>query len=414
MDPRSASDGRGSDTRPSLAASHGRRDRYDIEVTDAPSTESPTQPPRVVFCITELDDGGAERALVQIATRLAAGGKGWSPHEVAVVCLGPEAPLAVPLRDAGLRVTCLGWSKRWHFRRRQLRAAILVHQPDVVVSFLFHANVATRFARLNLPIIASHRVAERGATWHLWLERRTAHRAAHHVAVSDGVAKRLSTAGICSPSTIPNGVDFDRFASALPDSSPWEPGTFRLLAAGRLHEQKGFRELIDALPETGECPDLHLVIAGEGPLREELLEQIDKRTAGSRHRVSLLGRVDDLAPLYRAADLFVLSSRWEGMPNVLLEAAAAGCPILAADVEGVREVVGDDAVVVPAHWDRPTVAADVSATLTQLAKTRRMPDGRTISEAAELLQLIVQKEFTWDATARSYAELIASVGPRGR
>lgn len=378
------------------------------------------RPLRVVFCITELDDGGAERALVQIATRLDSGGDGWPPHEVAVVCLGPEAPLAAPLREAGIRVTCLGWSKPWHLlRRRRLRDAIMSHQPDAVVSFLFHANVSTRLCRLGVPVVASHRVAERGASWHLLLERWTAGRAMRHVAVSEGVRKRLIEAGIAKNAVvIPNGVDFERFANATPDPELWEPDTFRLLAVGRLHEQKGFGELIDVIRQVDGPVPIHLVIAGDGPLRGDLQDKLKKDTAredtdtrgrSATCRITLAGRIEDLPPLYRAADLFVLSSRWEGMPNVLLEAAAAGCPIFAAAVEGVREVVGDEATVVPADWRKGDVAAVVIEQLTQLAETQQLDDGRTIREAADSLQRSVRQRFTWDAAAQRYAAVVADV-----
>jgi starch synthase (maltosyl-transferring) len=112
------------------------------------------------------------------------------------------------------------------------------------------------------------------------------------------------------------------------------------LAIGRLHPQKGFDILLEAIPPLLEAhADLHLLIAGEGPQKRELEERVAGSACGSR--IHLVGRRDDVPSLLQACDVFVLSSRWEGMPNVVLEAMAAGLPVVATDVEGVRDVVID-------------------------------------------------------------------------
>ena len=401
------------------------------EASDAPADERPRRT-RITFCITELDDGGAERALVQIATRLQAGGPvdaagrdALAPHEVAVVCLGPEGPLAGPLREAGVAVDCLGWQSPADLRKlNRLRNALLSQRPDAVVSFLFHANVASRVAllRSGVPVLASHRVAEHGAGWHLRLERLTAHSAATHLAVSEGVADRLAAAGVAQRErivVIPNGVDFARYAEAEPRPAAWSDAAVRMLAVGRLHRQKGFDRLIATLAAIAERqaakgpppprPLFDLLIAGDGPERADLERQataIDARFG----RVQLPGRQSDLPGLYRAADLFVLSSRWEGMPNVLLEAAAAGCPIVATPAEGVRAILGNEATLLshPDDENPPTSrnGADWIERLSALLTQPTVLDAE--QEAALQTQRIVRERFTWDTAARGYADAIAN------
>ena len=353
---------------------------------------------RVLFVITELNPGGAEGALVQIASHLAASGE-----TVAVASLAAGGVLAAALRDAGVEVLELGWSgPRSLWRLPLLRQTIRRWQPDIVQTFLFHANVATRIALAGsgVPVVAGHRVAEREHGWHLTWERRTATLAMHHVAVSEGVAARLGEAGVCRRAdltVIPNGVDRDRFAVATPDRSAWdwEGRPFdgvRLLAVGRLHPQKGFDLLIPAVTQAAAVdPDtpVRLVVAGDGPERSSLQRLIASDGSPAR----LLGHVDQTAPLLAACDLFVLSSRWEGMPNALLEAAAAGCRLLTTPVEGVDAIATAGETVETVSTD--ALAAGLRRELSTIeSRSPQLPD-RTL--------------LTWPEVAERYRELFAAI-----
>lgn len=357
---------------------------------------------RVTLVITELDPGGAERALVRLAEGLVRQGQ-----LVAVICLGSEAALCGPLREAGVEVICLGFGDIRDLRRRnELADAIASTAPDILHAFLFHANTLTSWC---LPAIASrlggrcprlvlgHRVAERGKRWHAWAMRAAIRRAEsasnlrpHHVAVSRAVAAFVVEAGVAAEaevSVITNGVDAERFASAAPDMTPWGDGFggTRLLAVGRLTEQKNFVELTAAVSLAADRGhNVRLVIAGEGDQRQ-LIE-----AAADPDRVRLVGRVSDPAPLYRAADLFVLSSQWEGLPNVLLEALAAGCPVVCTDVEGVADVLPSD--YPRSGFSRLELADAIDAALSGPPRPEKM-------------QAIVRERFTWESCVEGHLSL---------
>ena len=101
----------------------------------------------------------------------------------------------------------------------------------------------------------------------------------------------------------------------------------------RLMEQKGITYLLKAMPEiVSHFPDISLVIAGEGPLEEQLKKEA--HTLGVQENIFFAGPRLDMPELLKLFDLYVLPSLWEGLPMVLLEAMAAGCPIVATDVGG--------------------------------------------------------------------------------
>jgi starch synthase (maltosyl-transferring) len=304
----------------------------------------PDQPVPIALVITDLDVGGAERALVNLATRLDR--SRWAPR---VIALGVEGRLAETLREAGIPCACLGGDRRKPLRViTRLAKALRAQRPALVQSFLFHANLASRLAApfAGRPwVLGGLRVAERRKRWHLVLDRLTSPLAAGSVCVSNGVRDFSMSAGGLNPRrlvVIPNGIDPEPFDRAVPASRS-ELGiledAFLAVAVGRLDEQKGIPDLLDAAElVVRERPEWHLAIAGDGPLRDWLREQLAARGALAG-RVHWLGPRDDVPRLLRAADLMVLASLWEGMPNVVLEAMASGLPVVATAVEGTDELI---------------------------------------------------------------------------
>jgi glycosyltransferase involved in cell wall biosynthesis len=304
-----------------------------LESLPLPTDQSPT---RIAFCITDLDAGGAERALVQLVTRLDRAR--WEPF---VFCLSGEGELARPLRDAGIAVVCLGARKRhglsvvWRLSR--LLAKL---RPTILQTFLFHANIAGRLAgkAARVPVIVSGiRVAEKRGSLRLWIDRATDWMVSRHVCVSQDVAAFSAARGglpISKIRVIPNGVEARLFAEAQPaDLGQFgiPQGTRTLLFVGRLDPQKGPFVLMAAARELlPHHNGLHVLVVGDGPLAENLRKWVAKENLSDH--IHFAGRRNDVPSLLRAVELFVLPSLWEGLPNVVLEAMAAGVPVVASRV----------------------------------------------------------------------------------
>lgn len=313
-------------------------------LANAPRRPWPDRPVRLALAITDLDVGGAERALVALATRLDR--RRWEPR---VFCLGPEGRLAGPLRAAGIAVECLAVEPSKPGRAvLRLARALRRFRPALVQSFLFHANVAARLAAplAGLPwVVGGLRVAERRDNGHLRLDRLTMPLAAGSVCVSEGVRRFSVEQGRLDPerlTVIPNAVDPGPFDAARPadrDGLGVPADAHLALYVGRLDPQKGIATLLEAAARVAETdPRWHLALAGEGPERPGLEARL-AADPGLAARVHVLGRRDDVPDLLCAADLLVLPSLWEGMPNVVLEAMAARRAVVGTAVEGTEELV---------------------------------------------------------------------------
>jgi starch synthase (maltosyl-transferring) len=356
--------------------------------------------------ITDLDVGGAERAMVNLATRLDR--RRWSPT---VIALGPEGTLAGDVRRAGLPCRCLGVDRRRPARAvARLARALREHRPELVQSFLFHANVAARLAApwAGRPwVVGGIRVAERRKRWHLALDRLTESLASGSVCVSRGVLEFSRRAGGLDPrrlTVIPNGIDptpFDR-ASAVPREALGIPGDAHLaLAVGRLDAQKGIPDLLAAAERVIPAePAWHLALAGDGPCRVWLMDQLATRPALAC-RVRWLGARADVPGLLKSADVLVLASLWEGMPNAVLEAMAAGRAVVATAVEGTAELVipGETGWLVPPHDPESLGRALLEAARDPGLRHALGRNGRARIEA----------EFSIERTVMAYERLWAGV-----
>ncbi len=229
----------------------------------------------------------------------------------------------------------------WSFLRA--REELRAFRPDVVhvhEPFTPSTSMWTTLAA-EAPVVATfHTGAERSRLYDLAapLIRRIARRIVVRVAVSQ-VAERAAAARIGgSFEIVPNGADVDRFADAEP--AALGEGT-KLLFVGRLDERKGFPTAVAAFGRLAiERPALRLIVVGDGPERSA----IDSLTADVRARVTMLGSVPnvDLPPFERACDLYLGTSvGGESFGVVLVEAMAAGLPVVASDIPGYDEVVTD-------------------------------------------------------------------------
>jgi len=305
---------------------------------------------RIDLVITELPMGGAERCLTELAIGLQRRGEA-----VRVLTLGPppQGPNAALVRRlAGDRIPFLSmqassiWSAPLAFRR--LRRSFATDRPQVVQTFLHHANVLGTWAarRAGVPAcIGGIRVAQPSLT-RAFLERRATARMDAVVSVSHAVERfarqHLLPASVES-TVIPNGVDLTPFRTAEPVAwTDWglPPEAQVALFVGRLAPQKGLDSLFLAAERFLRHDDRRwLVLVGEGPQRG-FAEAACQQLPGGRGRV--IGWQAEIPRLLAAARLLVLTSRYEGMPNAVLEAMAASRPVVTFDVEGVAELLGPE------------------------------------------------------------------------
>lgn len=354
----------------------------------------------VTFCITELDVGGAEKALVRIAIGLQ--DLGWT---VRVISLRDAGPMTGKLEEAGIPVTALNCGSfadvRTYFR---LKAEIKNNRPDVLVSFLHQANIYGRLvaSRLKLPVVSGVRVADR-RKFIAWTERLTKSCVTHYIAVSEHVAK--THASLCRIadnriSAITNGVDIIGVKDSVATSESTDH-RFQLLFVGRLTRQKDPLTLLnafDALPTELKAVS-SLNYAGEGELRGDLEARITE--LGLSERVKLLGQCQNPTQLMTQSTLLVLPSLWEGMPNVVLEAMAAGLPIVATDVDGTRELITDQIngwLVPPSDFGR----------LCDAIRNALENEGQR-SEFAKTSQVIAAERFSWNRIFGEYHERLTSI-----
>ena len=307
---------------------------------------------RLALVISALGAGGAERVIVTLANAWAA--RGW---QVALITFEPPGTKPyyhvdprVGLRQLG--VPSVGhppwWAIRQGLRRvRALRRALRATAPDLVISFLAKINVLAVLASrgLAIPLVVSERNnPERQrfrGTWS-WLRQLLYGTAWCVVTPSRGVLESFPPRIRRRGRVIPNPVDLT--PAAIP-----RRGTRRLVAVGRLVHQKGFDLLLQAFARIAPThPEWSLTIWGEGPERaalEALRAGLD--LAG---RVKLPGLTERPGQWVEAADMFVLSSRYESFGNVITEAMAAGLPVIAFDCPwGPGDILrdGEDGLLVP-------------------------------------------------------------------
>ena len=346
---------------------------------------------KIDLIITELAVGGAERCLTELASGLANRG-----HQVRVLTLGPPPkPPQDLLWRRLLREKIPVWSAETTtltlapLALNRLQRMLARQQPDLCQSFLFHANVlgtlAARMARVPI-CVAGMRVAQ-PRRFRLWLEKQALRRCDAVVCVSESVADfaRRHFAGIEPPLyVIPNGVDTGRFASTPP--ARWgqygiPSQTQVIVFVGRLAPQKGLERLFAAAGQLlARDRNRWLVLIGDGPLRPWCQQQCDLLP---QRRALLLPWQADVAPYIKAATLIMLTSDYEGMPNVILEAMAAGRAVVSTKVEGVSELLGSGAEGQIVDHDCDSVVQATEALLSDPNRTESVGVANAIRAESE-------------------------------
>ncbi|HWK62131.1 MAG TPA: glycosyltransferase family 4 protein [Eoetvoesiella sp.] len=340
--------------------------------------------PHLLIVIHSLSGGGAERVAADLSAY-------WVRRGYRVsVATQTQADTDVYTLDPSVQRIVLGTAAASSGRlsgllanlRRvwKLRRVIRKQRPSVVLGMMTTASILAIVAargRGCRVIATEHTHPPSQELSGLWLRlRRWAYPQADKVvALTSGTAAWLEQHVPGSKlAVIPNAVCWPLQAGEPVLEPPPRNGRMRLLAVGRLHPHKGFDLLIEAFGSmAGYFPDWDLVILGEGDDREVLQARIDD--AGLGDRITLAGRAGNVGQWYEESDLYVLSSRVEGLSNSLLEAMASGLAPVAFDCEtGPREIIRDgiDGVLVRPAEDAEALAAHLSDLMAHEARRQAL------------------------------------------
>jgi len=294
--------------------------------------------------------GGAEDLVAAMV-------RGLAPERftVSVATLGPPGPVGDELRAHGYGVISLGLDIRRVPTGRvvgALRRLLQAGRPDILHTHLYHPNFYGRLAALGLGlpgvVAAVHnsytRVKFHRRVWNFLLGWATDLILVGSPQVREDV-RRYDGVPASRVRLMPYGISLAELDSGLSPQEARErlglSGDGLVIGAvGRLEEQKGHAQLLAALPAIRrEIPDLVVLLVGDGRQQEALRRQV--RDLGLESMVRFLGTRRDLSEIYRALDLFVQPSLWEGLPLALLKAMGAGLPVVATRVSGSQEAVVD-------------------------------------------------------------------------
>jgi len=352
--------------------------------------------------------GGAEQQAILLAKGLRR--RGWRVSVVALSGTGGAA--AAELEDAGVRFLSLEMRKGLADPRGWLRfhSWLCRERPDVLHAHLPHAAWLARWSRLAAPVPLVVDTLHSSSTGRMgrhfgyacsrWLPD-------HVTAVSQAAAASHMAAGMVSQSRLSviwNGIDVDRWQ---PDAQGRAQARRELgvgdeylwLAVGRLETVKDYPSLLLAMTRTPE--KTRLLVLGAGPRESELVELAER--LGLKQRVRFAGFAPNVVRWMRAADGFVLSSRYEGLPMVLLEAGACGVPVVATDVPGTREVVVNGET----GWLAP--AGDAQKLAKTMMKLMYMPPDAQHAMGERARRYVAEHfslEAVLDRWERLYAELL--------
>ncbi len=301
----------------------------------------PDRPLKIARIISGLWPGGVEKKLTALLPLLNS-----NSFEVRVICLKAEGALAPILQQKGIPVVVKKMPSRWSPKGLwNLSQYLRREKIDIVHTHMYRANVsgtvAARLAGVPVTIANIHNVNAWDNASQIRTDRLLARKRDCTVFVSKAVKDNYTETIPLKESSsrvIYNGVDTGFYTPALPKRAL--AGTLNVGVAARLMPQKNLEFLVEAAADPEfQKENIHFYIAGDGPLRDDLIEKAANR--GAADHFHILGFTDDIRDFYRALDVFVLPSLKEGFSNALLEAMACGLPVVASTVGGNPEAVCD-------------------------------------------------------------------------
>lgn len=319
-------------------------------------------PAKVMLLAVGLGVGGTETHILELASRIDR-----SRFDVTVCSLKAGGSIAEELRARGVKVVSLNGAGKLDLRVLvRLLNVLRTERPDIIQAFLIWANVAARVCGRILrafPVISSYHdeVVSEGRVVRV-LDRLTLTWTRAVVCCSEAVRTSVESrigvkSGRCT--IIPFGVDVARFehaaASTREDLGLRQGGSVIGVVCRLVEPKKGLTILLQALGELGRRhgrPPCQLVVIGDGPARRELEQLRDQ--LGLSSWVVFVGERRDIPQILRSLDMFVLPSLYEGFGIAILEAMAAGKPVIATRVGGIPEFVvsGETGILVEPGDDR--------------------------------------------------------------
>lgn len=321
---------------------------------------------RIMYVITSLDYGGTQKQLYCLLKWL--NGRMikelGSAVELIVISLKRGGRVRdkflklkqIPIHDLGLpEISSILNILIFPYSIIKFFYLVLKYKPKMIHSFLFQANFISRFAKVLSPkikLICSERVAEQQKKWHLLFSRLTNFLVDSIVVNSEDLKKFVIKTQKVSDRmvrVIPNAIETEemkvnRQPKEIRSELEIENEKFLVVSCGRLHKQKGYDLLIEIAKKINSEPfisnSVMFVIIGDGEEHNKLIRRLkDYRL---ENVVKFIGYKENVYDYINACDLFLLTSLWEGSPNVLLEALYFNKPVISTEVCGVREIIGNN------------------------------------------------------------------------
>jgi len=309
---------------------------------------------KILYVITGLGQGGAERVVCDLADAMFMKG-----HEVKIAYLTGEV-ITQPTNKE-IELLNIGLTNIITLPKVYLALSKIVRnfKPDIVHAHMVHANILTRLVRLITPmtklICTAHSSNEGGAVRMMSyrLTNRLANLTTNVSSTAVAAFEAMHGAPKNSMLTVYNGVDFTNFIYSadakeiIVKELNLASDTKIILAVGRFNASKNYFNLLNAINIVKDQLNISfvLLIAGDGELRSEIEKEIINLDINNN--VLLLGRRDDIPLLMSACDVFVLSSNYEGLPTVLIEAMGCQAQVVSTNVSGVHEIIGKYGKIVP-------------------------------------------------------------------
>ena len=302
---------------------------------------------KVLYVITGLGVGGAEKVVTELADQMLKRG-----HQVKIAYLKGEA-IVCP-KSSEIELIYLGFEnlKSFRFAYQNYKKILENFQPDVVHAHMVHANIFARVSRTFIPVpklICTAHNSNEGGQLRMLAYKFTNHLSDLNTNVSDEASKSLIAKGAFNRNnltTVYNGIDLHKF-NKKDSSLKLNNNVINFICVGRFNELKDYPNLFRAIVLLKDkVPNLKFKfsIVGDGELRSELEELIEGLHINNC--VELLGKRSDIPDLLNAADFFVLPSKHEGLPTVVIEAMACHTFVIATDCGGSAEIMGNTGILV--------------------------------------------------------------------